>query len=139
MGELANKANQSAKHIEDLRVYQQARHLTNRVYAVTRNPAWAKDPSLRDQLRRAAVSVVSNIAEGFERETDKAFAQALYIAKGSCGEMRAQLAIARDQAYLPRQEHEELADECRALSAALAKLIAYLRGTSRRAKSSTAG
>jgi four helix bundle protein len=86
----------TAKRFEDLRVYQQARSVTNRVYAATRNAAFARDHSLRDQIRRAAVSTLSNIAEGFERESDKALAQALYIARGSCGEVRAQLSVAFD-------------------------------------------
>lgn len=124
----------TARRFEDLHVYQQARALTNQVYAATRNAAFARDRSLRDQLPRAAVSTLSNIAEGFERESDKAFAQALYIARGSCGEVRAQLGVALDQRYINQKQYDKLLDDCCRLSAGLAKLIAYLRGTSRRAK-----
>lgn len=119
-----------AKEFDDLHVYQQARVLTNLVYSLTRNSAFTRDRSLQDQLRRATVSVLSNIAEGFERGSDKAFAQALTIDKGSCGEVRAQMAIALDQGYIKKDEYAEVVDKCRRLAAGISKLTAYLRKSS---------
>jgi len=116
------------RYFEDLIVYQKARALANEVYALTRRAAFAKDPSLADQIRRAAVSVLSNVAEGFERGSNTEFVQFLYIAKGSCGEVRAQLSIALDQGYLPDAEHGKLSDHCRLVSGMLSGLIDYLKG-----------
>lgn len=85
---------QAARSFEELHVYQRARDLANAVYAITRTGPFARDFGLADQIRRAAVSVMPNIAEGFERGTSTEFIQFLYIAKGSCGEVRAQLQLA---------------------------------------------
>jgi len=73
----------AAESFEELHIYQRARELTNSVYALSRDASFARDLSLVDQIRRAAVSVMSNIAEGFERGTTAEFVQFLYIAKGS--------------------------------------------------------
>ncbi|MFQ5926145.1 MAG: four helix bundle protein [Terriglobia bacterium] len=123
-----------AKEFEDLHVYRQARALTNRIYALTGNSSFARDSNLRDQMRRATVSILSNIAEGFERGTDRAFAQALVIAKGSCGELRAQITVAFNQKYVGEAQYNEVVSHCRRLSAGLAKLISYLRRTARENK-----
>jgi four helix bundle protein len=87
----------AARSFEELHVYRRARELTNAVYTLTRARAFAKNYELADQIRRAAVSVVSNTAEGFERGASTEFIQFLYIAKGSCGEVRAQLQVALDR------------------------------------------
>ena len=115
------------KRFEELVVYQRARGLVKEVYALTRRPAFAKDWGLADQIRRAAVSIMSNIAEGFERGSNVEFVQFLYIAKGSCGEVRAQLMIAADQQYLDSSTHDRLHGDCRRISAMLSNLITYLR------------
>ena len=116
-----------AQEFEEPNVYQRARELTNRVYEVTRNGAFARDFGLVDQIRRASVSIMSNIAEGFERGTNAEFVQFLYIAKGSCGEVRAQVSIAFDQKYISKGDHEDLTDRCRRISGMLSNLIGYLR------------
>ncbi len=116
------------RYFEDLVVCQKARALANEVYALTRRAAFAKDLSLVDQVRRAAVSVMSNVAEGFERGSNTEFVQFLYIAKGSCGEVRAQLSLAFDQGYLPDVEHRKVSDHCRLVSGMLSGLIDYLKG-----------
>ena len=84
------------RNFEDLAVYQKARVLVREVYQITREESFARDVGLCDQIRRAAVSVVSNIAEGYERGSNTELIQYLYIAKGSCGEVRAQFMIACD-------------------------------------------
>ena len=86
-----------AQTFEELFIYQRARELTNAVYALTRSGAFAGDSALAQQIRRASVSIMSNVAEGFERGTSTEFIQFLYIAKGSCGEVRVQLQVACDQ------------------------------------------
>jgi len=88
------------KRFEDLIVWQKARKLTELVYKLTRQKEFARDFGLQDQLRRAAVSVMSNIAEGFERGSDTEFGRFLVFAKGSCGEVRCQLYVAHDQGYV---------------------------------------
>jgi four helix bundle protein len=116
------------KRFEELVVYQRTRELVKEVYAVTRRPAFAKDWGLADQIRRAAVSILSNIAEGFERGSNTEFVQFLYIAKGSCGEVRAQLTVAMDQGYVTEAECERLSDTCRVISGMLSSFINYLKG-----------
>ncbi|MDB5353592.1 MAG: hypothetical protein JWN24_45 [Phycisphaerales bacterium] len=112
---------------EDLVVYQKSRLLVKEVYQLTRAPAFREDRGLVDQVRRAAVSILSNIAEGFERGGNPELIQFLYIAKGSCGEVRAQLMVAADQQYLDSSTHTRLHGDCRRVSAMLHNLIAYLR------------
>ena len=119
----------AAESFEDLHVYQRARELANAVYALTRVDVFAKDHGLADQIRRAAVSVMSNIAEGFERGTTAEFIQFLYIAKGSCGEVRAQLELACDQGYISPSDHERLLDQSRRVSGMISNFIAHLQGS----------
>jgi four helix bundle protein len=78
-------------------------------------------------MRRSAISIVSNIAEGFERETKPEFIRGLYIARGSCGELRAQCLLAFDQKYIADDEHTSVSSDCRRLSAGLWRLIQHLR------------
>lgn len=118
---------QAAEAFEDLHIYQRARELTNAVYQLTRQGTFAKDRALSDQIRRASVSIMSNIAEGFERGTKTEFIQFLYIAKGSCGEVRAQLRIARDQDYIPESEYDRLHDLARRISGMVSNFIAHLQ------------
>lgn len=84
---------------EDLICWQKARELTNEIYGMFKNLKF-KDFGLQDQLQRASVSIMSNIAEGFERGTKQEFLNYLFIAKGSAGEVRAQLYVALDAGYL---------------------------------------
>jgi four helix bundle protein len=84
------------KRFEDIEGWKEARELVSAIYAVSSKGSFAKDSELRDQIRRAAVSVMSSIAEGFERGGDKEFSQFLSLAKASCGEVRSQLYVALD-------------------------------------------
>ncbi len=121
-----------ARCFEELHVYQRARELTNGVYALTRQGAFRRDHGLADQVRRAAVSVMSNIAEGFERGTKTEFIQFLYIAKGSCGEVRAQMQVAGDQEYAAPAAATRLRELARTVSGMLSNLIAHLQGSAYR-------
>ena len=113
--------NQSAKKFEDLYIWQQARELVRLVYSAT--DQW-RDRSLQDQIRRAAVSVISNIAEGFERGTKDEFLYFLYVARGSCGEVRSQLYVASDQKYINQENFFKLQDKADYTSRLIAKFIA---------------
>jgi four helix bundle protein len=119
----------AAKTFEELHIYQQARELVNGVYALSRNEAFKRDYGLVDQIRRAGVSVMSNIAEGFERGSKTEFIQFLYIAKGSCGEVRAQLQIAVDQQYIISSDYQRLCSLCQQISGMISKFIAHLQQT----------
>ena len=85
---------------EDLEIWKDARALTWEIYQLTRDSKFSNDFALRDQIRRAAVSIMSNIAEGFERGGNQEFIQFLYVAKASCGEVRSQLYVTLDQSYI---------------------------------------
>ena len=91
---------------EDLIAWQKARVLTSTIYRCTRQGSFSRDFDLVRQIRRAAVSIVSNIAEGFERSRPAEFHQYLSIAKASCAELRTQLYVACDVGYLSRDEFE---------------------------------
>ena len=117
----------TVKQFEDLEVWQEARYLTQTIYRVTRAKKFSKDFSLRDQMQRAVVSVMSNIAEGFERGGNQEFIQFLYVAKASCGEVRSQLYVALDQGYLGETESGESIIAFRRLSGMIGNLINYLR------------
>ncbi|MDQ7838003.1 MAG: four helix bundle protein [Thermodesulfobacteriota bacterium] len=119
----------SFKRFEDIIAWQKARELTKRVYALTRNGDFARDYGLTDQIRRAAVSVMSNISEGYERGTKEEFIHFLYIAKGSCGEVRAQLYAALDQDYITEGDFEDISSLAVETSRLIYHLIEYLKGT----------
>jgi len=117
----------AVKNFEDLNVWKQARQLTQEVYRLTKTEKFRKDFGLRDQIRRATISVMSNIAEGFERGGNQEFVQFLYVAKASCGEVRSQLYVALDQGYATANDSEKLLQLFRRLSGMISNLITYLR------------
>jgi four helix bundle protein len=117
----------AVKNFEDLNIWKQARQLTQEVYRLTKTEKFLKDFGLRDQIRRAAISVMSNIAEGFERGGNQEFVQFLYVAKASCGEVRSQLYVALDQGYATANDSEKLLQLFRRLSGMISNLITYLR------------
>jgi len=96
------------ERFEDLIAWQKARVLTRAIYEVTRQGAFAKDFGLAGQIQRAAVSIMSNVAEGFERGGRGEFHQFLSTAKASCAELRSQLYVALDVGYLDQRKFDEL-------------------------------
>jgi len=114
------------ERFEDLDVWQTARVLTRRVYEVTNEGPFARDYGLRDQIRRAAVSVMSNIAEGFESRTQALFIEFLGRGKGSSGEVRAQLYVAFDANYLSAPQFAELSQLATSCSRQLRGFMTYL-------------
>ncbi len=115
------------ERFEDLEAWQKARQLAKDLYRVTSSGKFARDFCLRDQIRRAAISLVSNIAEGFERGGDREFLQFLSHAKGSCGELRAQLYVALDQTYLTEEQFDSLAAKAVEVSRMISGLMRYLQ------------
>ena len=113
------------ERFEDLIAWQLARELTKEIYSITGKTAFARDFGLRDQIRRAAVSVMSNIAEGFERAGAREFHQFLVVAKASCAEVRSQLYVAFDTGYLDEPNFYEL----HALTNRTSQVIGALRAS----------
>ena len=115
------------KQFEDLDVWQAARALTKAIYSASSAGKFSKDFSLKDQIRGSAISAMSNIAEGFERDGNREFTQFLAVAKGSCGEVRSQLFVALDQEYISGEEYRDLYQEATRVSSLLSGLMKYLR------------
>ena len=118
------------ERFEDIQAWQKARELVNRIYSTTNKGDFAKDYSLKDQLRRASISVMSNISEGYARQTDKEFAQFLYIASGSTAEVQSLLYAAQDLNYISKEEFDNIYE----LSSEVARLIAGFRKYLQRAQ-----
>ena len=120
---------------EDLIAWQKARVLVRDVYKTTLAPEFSRDFSLVDQIRRASISIVSNIAEGFERGRRTEFHQFLVVAKGSCAEVRSQLYVALDVGYLGQKEFNRLSDSATELGRIIGGLRAAVDPKSNRKKS----
>ena len=118
---------QKAKRFEDLWIWQQARELVKEVYEDFRVGAGSKDFGFRDQIQKAAVSIMNNIAEGFERSTDPEFARFLDVAKGSCAEVRSMYYSAEDLGYVGPSVAEARRSKARQVSAGIASLATHLR------------
>jgi four helix bundle protein len=116
----------TATRFEELDVWQNAKELTNLIYRLSASGSFARDFGLRDQMRRAAVSIMSNIAEGFESQTQAMFMQYLAHAKGSAGELRAQLYVALEQEYMTSDEFQSAFSLAETCSRQLASFIRYL-------------
>lgn len=114
------------ERFEDIASWQKARELTRMVYQHSRAGEFARDFGLRDQMRAASVSIMSNVAEGFERGGDNEFRQFLSTAKGSCGEVRSQLYVALDQDYIEAREFEQLYEMTMEISRLTSGFMRYL-------------
>ena len=119
----------AVKDFEELAIFQKARELSKKIYPVTNKEGFKSDFRFVQQIRAAAGSIMDNIAEGFERGGNKEFLNFLYIAKGSCGEVRSQLIRANDIGYLTSQEYDELYSECRKLSAGIMNFIKEIKAS----------
>lgn len=117
------------ERFEDIEAWQKARTLSSMVYQVTNDGLFARDFGLRDQTRRSAVSIMSNIAEGFERNSNRVFRRFLLIAKGSAGELRSQLYIAGDANLISADQFADLHGRATEISRMLQSLANYLNST----------
>lgn len=111
---------------EEIIAWQKARELNKYIYQVTAKESFKKDFDLVRQIRRASISISSNIAEGFERNSDKEFIYFLYVAKGSSAEVRSQLYLALDLKYISEDEFKDLVLNVSDISKLLSGLIKYL-------------
>lgn len=117
------------KSFEEINSWQKARQFNKRIYEITDNQNFKKDFDLVRQIRRASISISSNIAEGFERNTDKEFIHFLYIAKASAAEVRSQLYLALDLNYIEKIEFEELFKDVSDISKLISGFIKYLQSS----------
>ena len=115
------------RQFEEIEAWRLARILTRRVYQCSALGRFARDRGLQAQMRRAAVSIMSNIAEGFERGGSREFAQYLAVAKGSTAEVQSQLYVAVDVGYISPAEFEDLQRQATSIKRLLAGFIKYLR------------
>ncbi len=115
------------ERFEDIESWKIAREITRLIYAASSTGNFSKDFALVNQIRRASISILSNIAEGFERGGNKEFLQFLAIAKGSCGEVRAQLYVALDQNYIDKNLFEEISDKLLETNRIISGLMKYLQ------------
>ena len=122
------------KTFEEINVWQNARVLVRDVYAVTRSGDFGKDYGLKDQVQRAAISICSNIAEGFERRGNREFVKFLWIAKGSAAEVCSQLHNARDIGYITDEQFKSIYDSAKQIGGMIFNLITVLSSTDTRTK-----
>jgi four helix bundle protein len=115
------------QRFQDVEAWQRARELTRAIYHFTGAAPFSRDYGLCDQIRRASVSTMSNIAEGFERGGSAEFAHFLSIAKGSAGEVESQLYVALDQEYISHDEFSQMETLVISLKKLLAGFMKYLR------------
>ncbi len=116
------------ERFEDIEAWQKGRELVKEIYQLSAGGGLSKDFGLRDQIRRAAVSIISNIAEGFARQTDKEFVQFLYMANGSVAEVQSQLYVASDLSYLSQDEFIRLYSKADEVARLISGFIRYLKG-----------
>ena len=119
---------------EDILAWQKARELTREVYAHSKTGAFGKDFGLRDQIQRASVSIMGNVAEGYDRGGDKEFIQFLSVSKGSCGEVKSHLYVALDQQYINSTQFNQLYNSADEVGRLLGGFMAYLKQSDMRGR-----
>jgi four helix bundle protein len=123
------------RRFEEMEVWKSARNLAKDVYAVSKRPLFLSDYSLRDQIRRAVISIVSNIAEGSESQSNPNFIRFLAFAKGSAAEVRTQLYLALDFGYISRSDCMTLVSQTESISRQIAGFMFYLKKSTIKQKS----
>jgi four helix bundle protein len=114
---------------EEIDAWQRARELRREIYAISAQAMLSKDFGLRDQIRKASVSNISNIAEGFDRGGTSQFLQSLSIAKGSAGEVRTHFYVAHELGYVAQETFERISAQAVEIGRMIGRLMSYLRGT----------
>jgi four helix bundle protein len=115
------------RRVEDIEAWKEARTLVAIIYKLTSNGAWSRDFGLRDQIRRAAVSIACNIAEGYARETDNEFCRFLAISRGSANEVKTQAYIALDLEYIDKSTFNEVYGKLDKICGKITNLMRYLQ------------
>lgn len=114
---------------EELNIWIESRSFNKKLYKILNNGLFDKDYDLKRQIRRASISISSNIAEGFEGNTDKEFIQFLYYAKGSAGEVRSQLFLSLDLNYIKKDDFDKLYSQITEISKMIGGMIKYLKNS----------
>ena len=122
------------RKFEDMEIWQDGRKMVNAIYAISASGDFAKDWGFRDQIRRAAVSICSNIAEGYARRGNKEMVNFLWIAKGSAAEVQSQLYHALDIGYVTKEVFDSLYDDLNKMQAKIYRLMQSLSSDSNRRK-----
>jgi len=117
------------ERFEDIEAWKKARKLAQKIYKITGSGEFAKDWTLKDQVRRASISIMSNIAEGYGRKTDKEFIQFLYIAMGSIFELQSQIYMALDLSYMSKEEFKDIFTTSNEVTKLIGGFIKYLKKT----------
>jgi four helix bundle protein len=117
------------ERFEDIEAWKEARNIVNSVYSVCRVNGFKRDFSLIDQVKRAAISIMANIAEGFSRKGNKEFVQFLFIAKASAAELQSHLYVALDQGYVKKEQFDALYDDIEKVQRKISNFIKYLNTT----------
>ena len=117
----------NVERFEDLEIWNESRKLVVEIYKLTSNEKLKKDFGLKDQIQRASVSIMNNIAEGIERDSNKDFIRCLYFAKGSEGEVRSLLYITLDLYIINKDKFKELFNDSVKLIKKISSLIKYLK------------
>lgn len=120
------------ENFEDLKSWQKARELCNEIYSLTEKERFKRDFSLKDQINRSSGSVMDNIAEGFDRNSNKEFRQFLFISKSSCSEVKSQLYRALDRKYITKEEFEKVYQTAEDSSKLIGGFLNYLRDKNRK-------
>ncbi len=119
------------KRFEDINSWSEARELTNRIYKATATTKFAKDFGLIDQIRRACVSIMANISEGFDSQSNDEFIRFLIYARRSCSEVQSHLYVALDQNYIKQDNFKDLFERTTNTAKLINGLITYLRSSSK--------
>lgn len=117
--------------VEEFEVYTKSRKLIKHIYEMTSKGKFRYDRALVDQMRRSSVSIISNIAEGYERNSNKEFSKFLSYSKGSCGELKVQIVVAHDIGYITEEEKCGLVQDCEDMLKMPGGFKKYLTQTSR--------
>jgi four helix bundle protein len=117
----------TVRDFEELGIFQKARKLSKKIYPITQRREFKYDSRFVQQIRAAAGSISDNIAEGFERQGNKEFKNFLFIAKGSCGEVRSQLNRAFDVGFIDEETYHQMYDECKKLAVSINHFIQTLK------------
>ena len=115
------------QRFEDMKVWQDARELVNQIYKSTSGQKFSKDFGLRDQIQRAAVSIMSNIAEGYERDSNKELIRFFQFSKGSAGEVRSLLYVAKDLGYIIEKEFSNHYESAVSIIKQISNFVKYLK------------
>jgi four helix bundle protein len=116
------------ERFEDIQGWQEARKLTSKIYELTNKFPFKKDPGLYGQIQEASVSVMANVAEGFDRQSKKEFIKFLYYASGSASEVQSHLYVAIDQKYVSEEDFKVTYEQARKTKSLINGFISYLKG-----------